>query len=465
MSGRRNQWFLIFIIVIAVVSIWLDLPDNPGLHFIGIDKEIKTYLGLDLVGGTQALLEADVPESTKVDDVQMSTARQIIENRVNSLGVTEAVVQLAGDRRILVEIPGIKDPDQALSTIKGTALLEFIDMGSTPLREGSTVKSDYITKSAIAAPTSPPVNQAPSPTPSASATPALEDKVWHTVMTGADLKNAQVTTDQLGKMAISFELNADGANVFQEYTTKNVGKFLAISLDKKLISVPRVESPITEGKGIITGDFNVETANALAVQLRYGALPIPLKVIETRTVGPTLGQDSLQKSLTAGVIGLIICALFMALYYRLPGLVADVVMLFYALISFALFRSIPVTLTLSGIAGLMLSTGTAFDANILIFERFKEELRSGKNMRQALELGWRRAWPSIRDSNAATLITCAILFWFGSTFGATIVKGFAVTLFLGLVVSLFTAVLVTRTFLDIVLTVFKPSDQNKWFGL
>ncbi len=209
----------------------------------------------------------------------------------------------------------------------------------------------------------------------------------------------------------------------------------------------------------------METANALAIQLRYGALPVPLKIIETRTVGPTLGQDSLDKSLIAGAIGLTIVMLFMALYYRLPGIVADIVILLYACITFALFRSIPVVLTLSGIAGLILSTGSALDANILIFERFKEELRSGKNIRLALDLGWRRAWPSIRYSNIASLITCTILFWFGSAFGATIVKGFAVTLFLGVLVSLFTALFVTRTFLDTILAAFQPKNNAKWFGL
>ncbi len=458
MTIRSNQWNLILIFIIAVLAIWLDLPNHPGIHFLGIEKEIKTYLGLDLIGGTQALLEADVPKDQKVEAQQMETARKIIENRVNGLGVTEAVVQLAGERRIVVEIPGVKNPEQAISTIKGTALLEFIDMGDTPLPEETIVKTDYglseAEKKAISEENAK-VDMQKNP----------QDKVWHTVMTGADLKDVQVTRDELGKYAISFELNNEGAVIFREYTTQNVGKFLAIALDKKLISVPRVQSAITEGRGIITGDFTVESANNLAIQLRYGALPVPLKLIETRTVGPTLGQDSLQKSLVAGAIGLIIVMLFMALYYRLPGLVADVVILFYALITFALFRSIPVVLTLSGIAGLILSTGSALDANILIFERFKEELRSGKNIRLALDLGWRRAWPSIRDSNIASLITCTILFWFGSAFGATIVKGFAVTLFLGVLVSLFTALFVTKVLLDILLGALKPTNYAKWFGL
>ena len=462
MSIRKNQWYLVLIFIIAAIAIWIDMPNNPGIHVFGIEKEIKTYLGLDLIGGTQALLEADVPKDQKVEAQQMNTARQIIENRVNSLGVTEAVVQLAGERRIVVEIPGIKDPERAISTIKGTALLEFIDMGETPLREGSLVKTDYGQTGTKPEPT--PSIEAKGTTPSITET-APEDKVWHTVMTGAVLQQAGVTRDEIGKFAISFELDPEGAKVFREYTSKNVGKFLAIALDKELISVPRVQSAITEGKGIITGDFTSETANALTIQLRYGALPVPLKVIETRTIGPTLGQDSLQKSLVAGSVGLVIVMLFMALYYRLPGIIADFVILLYAAITFALFRSIPVVLTLSGIAGLILSTGSALDANILIFERFKEELRAGKNIRIALDLGWRRAWPSIRDSNMASLITCMIIFWFGSAFGATIVKGFAVTLFLGVMVSLFTALFVTRTFLDTVLSFIQPKNYVRWFGL
>jgi preprotein translocase subunit SecD len=194
-------------------------------------------------------------------------------------------------------------------------------------------------------------------------------------------------------------------------------------------------------------------------------LPVPLKVVEIRTVGPSLGQDSLRKSLEAGLIGFTIVILFMALYYRLPGLVADVSILTYALLTFAIFRFIPVTMTLPGIAGFLLSTGSALDANILIFERMKEELRAGKTLKQAIDLGWRRAWPSIRDSNIATLITSGILFWFGSTYGATIVKGFSITLALGVLVSLFVAIVFTRVFLDIALTFFKSKDYVKWFGI
>jgi preprotein translocase subunit SecD len=216
---------------------------------------------------------------------------------------------------------------------------------------------------------------------------------------------------------------------------------------------------------VIEGNFTADTANALALQLKYGSLPIPLKVITSETVGPTLGQDSLRKSLVAGLIGMTVVILFMGLYYRLPGIVADLALLCYALIAYALFRFIPVTLTLPGIAGFVLSVGVAVDANVLIFERTKEELRGGRSLRQAIDLGWSRAWPSIRDSNFSTLITCGILFWFGNTFGASIVKGFALTLAIGVGVSMFTAIVVTRTFLHTVLDNINFTLHHRWFGV
>jgi preprotein translocase subunit SecD len=284
-------------------------------------------------------------------------------------------------------------------------------------------------------------------------------------MTGDKIENVQVTRDPTGQYAIQFELNSEGADIFAEFTTSHVGDLLGIVLDNTVISAPRVNEPITEGEGIISGSFDLESANALAVQLRYGSLPIPLKVVETRTIGPSLGQNSLQMSLMALVIGFIIVILFMAIYYRLPGILADISIIIYALVTFAIFRYLPVTLTLPGIAGLMLSTGSALDANILIFERLKEELRAGRRLNQAVDIAWKRAWPSIRDSNIATLITCGILFWFGSAFGATIVKGFALTLSIGVLISLFTAIVVTRTFLNLVLSYVRDKNYTRWFGI
>ncbi|HRJ75606.1 MAG TPA: protein translocase subunit SecD, partial [Anaerolineales bacterium] len=233
----------------------------------------------------------------------------------------------------------------------------------------------------------------------------------------------------------------------------------------QVISAPVIGDPITGGQGTITGDFTPEEANAFAVQLRYGSLPVPLKIVETRIIGPTLGADSLNKSLLAGGIGMIIVALFMIIYYRMPGVVAVLSILIYAAVAFAVFKWFHFTLTLPGIAGFLLSTGAALDANILIFERLKEELRNGKTLNQAMDQGWTRAWSSIRDSNLAAIITSLILFWFGSAFGATIVKGFSLTLALGVAISLFTAIYVTRTLLVIFVRSFKPQNFERWFGI
>ncbi|MES0360538.1 MAG: protein translocase subunit SecD [Anaerolineales bacterium] len=439
---KTYRW-LIIILVIVTLAIWINLPNNPGIHVGGINRDIDTRLGLDLVGGVQALLEADLPEGTDVEAEKMRTAARIVENRVNGLGVTEALVQQAGEKRIVVELPGIDDPTVAISTIQETGLLEFVDMGNTPVPAGTRIVTDMAT----------------------SETPDTDEQVWHTVMTGEVIENVQVSRDPSGQYVIQFQLDSEGADIFSEYTTAHVGEFLGIVLDKTVVSAPNVNEPITEGEGVISGAFTLESANNLAVQLRYGSLPIPLKVVETRTIGPTLGQDSLQKSLIALLIGFIVVILFMALYYRLPGVLADISIIIYALITFSIFRFVPVTLTLPGIAGIMLSTGSALDANILIFERLKEELREGRRLNQAVDIAWKRAWPSIRDSNIATLITCGILFWFGSAFGATIVKGFALTLSIGVIISLFTAIFVTRTFLNLVLVYVQDKNYARWFGI
>lgn len=451
MRRNRQLRLLVLIIAIVAVAIWFDLPNNPGIHVFGIDKAIETRLGLDLVGGVQALLEADLPEDVDIDAEAMSTARTIVENRVNGLGVSEAVVQQAGDRRIVVELPGETDPEKALATLRQTGLLEFVDMSDISVDQaialvGTKIETDFAQSSETA--------DVPEDVP-----------VFATVMTGTGLKSVGVTTNQAGEYEVAFELKPEEASIFADYTANHIGTVLAIILDKEVISVPTINSPITDGQGVVSGNFTPEAANALAVQLRYGSLPIPLKIVETRTVGPSLGQDSLQESAFAGIVGFTIVILFMALYYRLPGIIADVAILIYAILAFALFRYIPITLTLAGIAGFLLSTGSALDANILIFERLKEELRSGRTIQQAVDIGWRRAWPSIRDSNIATLITCTILFWFGSQFGATIVKGFSLTLALGVLVSLFTAIVISRTLLSLVLGWLKPTNYARWFGI
>ncbi len=457
----KQYRMLILIIVLIIVAVWVDLPTNPGIHILGISKDIKTHLGLDLVGGVQVLLEADVPATQSVGDSDMNNARSIVENRVNGLGVGESVVARAGSRRIIVELPGVANQEQAKQTVKQTALLEFVDMTSISqdqaiamMNAKTTIVTDFSPTSVISSTGSITSTQPVSPT----------QQVWHTVMSGKDLKTAVVGV-QTGKYDVSFELTSSGGQTFRDFTAAHVGQVLAIVLDKKIISAPLISDVITEGRGVISGNFTRDSANQLAVELRYGALPIPLKIVESNSVGPTLGQDSLRRSLLAGGIGLSIVVIFMALYYRLPGIVADMALLVYALLAYALFRFIPVTLTLPGIAGFVLSIGMAVDANILIFERMKEELRSGRTLHTAIELGWSRAWPSIRDSNLSTLITCLILYYFGQTFGASIVKGFSLTLAMGVLVSLFTAIVVTRTFLHMVLDRTRSADHPNWFGI
>jgi len=465
---------LILIIVVIMLAIYIVVPNSPGIPFGENPKEFVTRLGLDLVGGVQALLEADLPAGSNIDSEAMRTATTIVENRVNGLGVNEAVVQQAGDRRIVVELPGETDPEAALAVLRQTGLLEFVDFSAltdqeiqTLLNSQTKIKTDFGLTEEDAS-----IQLTPSATETITTSQtitnplaSLSDKVFHTIMTGADLKTAAVTTNQANQYEISFELTDTGADIFAEHTAAHIGDVLAIVLDKEIISAPGINDAIPDGRGVISGSFDQESANALAVQLRYGSLPIPLVVVETRTVGPTLGQDSLQKSMLAGLVGFIIVVLFMIIFYRLSGLMAVLSILIYALIVFAIFRGVPVTLTLAGIAGFLLSTGSALDANILIFERIKEELRAGKNLKLSLDLAFKRARPAIIDSNIATLITCAILFWFGSTFGATIVKGFSITLAIGVGVSLFTALVVTRTMMTLMLSNFKSTDYAKWFGI
>ncbi|MEJ2448459.1 MAG: protein translocase subunit SecD [Anaerolineales bacterium] len=450
---KQNRRWIIPILILIALSIYINLPNHPGIHIGSYNKEIKTQLGLDLVGGVQALLEADLPPDVEVTAENMQTARRIIEDRVNGLGVSEAVVQVAGDRRILVELPGQRDP--AVSDLfTRFRQVSLGDRGRLCPGVGRGLLPDLCDRDRWSA----------SDDTEAESVNA-DQQIFHTVMTGAAIKQVGVTTDAVGNILVAFELTPDGADIFRDYTTANVGKILAIVLDKEVISIPRIEGPIPSGNGSISGNFTSETAHNLAVQLQYGSLPIPLKVAQTETIGPTLGEDSLQKSLVAGIIGLGAVMLFMVLYYRLPGLIADLALLMYALLTMAIYRWIPVTLTLPGIAGFVLSIGVAVDANVLIFERMKEELRAGASIQAAISIGWDRAWPSIRDSNFSTLITSAILFWFGSTFGASIVKGFSLTLAIGVLVSLFTAVTATRTFLHLTLDNFKSAKHPRWFGV
>ena len=504
---ERNLSLLVGIVILVLLAGWIDWPANPGIHLhlgpINIDREIKVHQGLDLQGGLQVLLQADVAEGEAVDAEALRAAKVIVENRVNGLGVTEPLVQLQGDRRIIVELPGIKDPELAISTIRETGLLEFIDAGYTYLEPGTVVKTTYsgasgeelatptptVTSTVTATVTEEPAVQAtevvtteatsavdttpvPGETPTAEASPTPSptptETVYTTILTGKYLKpeGTKVRVDfsqGTAQPMVSIEFNDEGTPIFAQFTAAHQGQYLAIVLDKEVISCPVIEEAIPSGQAVIKGKFSEAAAKSLAVQLRYGALPIPLRVETTRTVGPTLGQESVRKSIIAGGIGLLTVLLFMLIYYRLPGFLADLALIIYALLNLAVFKLVPVTLTLPGITGFLLSTGMAVDANILIFERMKEELRAGRTLAAAIGAGFDRAWNAIRDSQISTIIVCIILYFFGSNFGASIVKGFAVTLAIGTVINVFTAITVTRTFILFVFDLAGEAlREKKW---
>ncbi|PKO18323.1 MAG: protein translocase subunit SecD [Chloroflexi bacterium HGW-Chloroflexi-10] len=459
---NRRYINLILIVVILAAAIWIDLPSTTQIPLV--NKSVSTVLGLDLRGGMQIIFKANLEDGSKVTAESLQIAKQILENRTNGLGVSEVQFQVAGEDRIVGEFPGASDAESITNQIKQTGVLEFVDIGDNPWNfvQGMPIKTDFNSPEKV---TGVPEYLGPISTEETIDSTVVEP-IFHTIMTGTDLKGVSVDSPVANNYQILFELTPEGKDIFATHTANNINKYLAIVLDNKIVSAPSIGSAIPDGQGSITGSFTREEANTLAVNLRYGSLPIPLVIEQIRTIGPTLGQDSLDKSMVAGLIGFALVALFMAIFYKLPGLMADLSIIIYALIAFALFRLIPVTLTLPGIAGFLLSTGSALDANILIFERLKEELRNGRTLAQAIDLGWKRAWPSIRDSNISTIITSIILWWFGSTFGASFVKGFAITLLLGVAVSLFTAIFVTRTFLSVALDLIKhPENHLKWFGI
>ena len=367
--------------------------------------------GLDLQGGTHVVLEAvDTPEA-KVDEDAVQRVVKIIEKRVNEIGLTEPIIQRQGDRRIIVELPGIKEPEKAIEMLGKTALLEFQDESGT------------------------------------------------TVMTGKDLKDAKAEINQNKSTVVSLEFSDEGTKLFGELTTKNVGKHISILLDKKMLTNPVVNEPIPSGKAVITGSRSIEEAQELAILLRSGSLPVKVDILEMRTVGPTLGQDSKEKSKTAFAIGIGAIVIFMLFFYRLSGFVANITLALYVLLLLFSLKMLNATLTLPGIAGIILSMGMAVDANVLIFERFKEEYRAGKTLRAAMDAGFNRAFTTIFDSNITTLITVAVLFFLGT--GP--IKGFAITLGLGIVLSMLTAITITKLMLRMLMhtNVFK---NGKIFG-
>jgi len=391
---RNNTFTLIAILILALLSLYIVLPiDHPAWLEEALSGDSNTTrdlaemkLGLDLQGGTQVLLEADLAEGQEIDSSSMDAAQRIIDSRVNGLGVAEAVVQRQGDERIIVELPGVDNPDQAIDTLRSTGQLEFVAAGAYQnelfqdmiinTTNQPTVARDMLDNMAEEL-----RGQVSIPYP---------DEVFETVFTGEVLQNAQVVQGNLSQLEIGFEIKNEWADEFLAYTSQNIGQLLVIVLDGRILSAPYIRAAIGDS-GVIEGRFSREEADSLAIQMRYGALPVPLKVIDVNSIGASLGQESVQRSLTAGIMGLIGVLLFMLALYRLPGFLSCIALAMYVLFNLALFKLIPVTLTLPGIAGFVLSMGMAVDANILIFERMKEEVRSGRSIRMATEAGFSRA--------------------------------------------------------------------------
>jgi len=448
----QNRNLLSLLLIISATGLALAVNFAPNNIFLGRDVSIR--LGLDLQGGIQVLLRSADPDAT-ADEV--ATAARVIEQRVNALGVGETVVQQAGNNRIIVELPGVANPEQAIETLRGTGRLEFIDSQGQYLAEGTIVRTS-------SSPNPPQLAESGTVTDVTSLGP-----IYQSITDGADLDTSAVqpTFSQGGALgsrpAVSFAFRGESAQRLASFTAANVGRPMCIVLDNVVVSCPVINAALTDGSGIIEVSTEADR-NRIFNQLKYGALPVPLVIETSRTVTATLGQESVAASIAAGIIGLAVVAAYMILFYRGPGVVATVALLIYTIISFAIYRLIPITLTLPGIAGFILSIGLAVDANVLIFARLREEYRRGRDIRSALELGFVESWPAIRDSSVSTLITSIVLFMFGNSFGVSLIKGFALTLGLGIVISLFTAVVVSRTFLRLLLPLF--SDERAWwFGV
>lgn len=448
----RDIYSLIFILLIAGIALSIVFAPEGRWLF---NRDVSVRLGLDLRGGIQVLLRAAEPVERSV----MQTAAGVIERRINGLGVAESVVQLSGNDRIIVEIPGIDNPEQAIETLRGTGKLEFIDTKGEFLAPGTIVRTTGSPNPVVLRPTA-------TVTGTEEITPTVaEGPIYESITDGKDLDLNSVQPPQIAgqsltnQFAVPFAFTGESARRLEQFTAANIQRPMCIVLDNQVFSCPVVQAALVGGRGEITTSTR-QDAEQIYTQLKYGALPVPLQVESSRTVSASLGQGSVNASIVAGLVGLLTVALFMILFYRLPGFLATVALLFYTVISFALYQLIPVTLTLPGIAGFILSIGVAVDANVLIFARLKEELRRGRSLNASIDAAFVEAWPAIRDSSVATLITCTILFMFGNTFGVSLIKGFALTLGLGILLSLFTAMIVTRTFLHVIDPL--PFAQNPW---
>lgn len=402
----RTKFIMKIILVLGVLitSIWFSLV-----------KPIK--LGLDLKGGAYVVLEAIPDGDVKIDDNAMTRLIEVLDRRVNGIGVAESVIQKAGDNRVIIELPGLKDTEEAIRIIGKTALMEFKIVGE-------------------------------------------DGKLGETLLSGSALKEADVSYDNLGRPQIAFKMTNEGAEKFAKITRENIGNKLAITLDGVIQTAPQINSEIPSGNGVITGNYTVEEAKATATLLNAGALPVKAEIVETRTVGASLGDESIAQSKNAGIVAIVLIWAFMLFLYRFPGIVANLAIILFGLITFASLNFIDATLTLPGIAGFILSLGMAVDANVIVFERVKDELRFGNTIRNSIESGFSKGFVAIFDSNLTTLIITTILF----IFGTGPIKGFAVTLALGTLASMFTAITATKFMLQVFLKVFRLEDP-KYFGV
>lgn len=454
MQRQRTLLLVIAILVIAAIVVIVQVPSR---------------LGLDLQGGSQLTIQVKTTETIKeITPQALEDVRRVLEGRVNGLGVSEALVQTSGKDQILVQLPGVNDPQQAERVLGGTAQLDF--RRQKPGSEGSLLAERDVQKGLLEKQ----VELKGSPDTKAieenraalqrnsDAIAALYEK---TELSGKNLRDAGAEPVSANAWNVALRFDQRGGELFADLTKSlaGTGRTLGIFLDNRLLSSPTVgvefaQTGITGGSAVITGNFTAQESNDLSVQLRGGALPVPVEVVANQTVGATLGQDSILRSIYAAIGGLVLILIFMVAYYRLPGAIADIALVIYAILTYASFNLLGVTLTLPGIAGFVLSIGMAVDANVLIFERTREELRAGKTLYRAVESGFYRAFSSILDSNVTTLIACAALFWLG----AGLVRGFALTLALGVVISMFTALTCSRTLLLYVLTI--PSLRKPaWF--
>lgn len=543
---HKVQLSLLGILILTILAGLVDYPKGPDLNIGSLSKEFKVHLGLDLQGGTSLLYAADV---TGIADAERTSAlqgvRDVIERRINAFGVGEPNIQTvrSGEEwRILVELPGVTDIQEAIKRIGDTPLLEFKTEGSPPefseeqkadirkKNEESKVKAGEVLQKTIAEgadfdalakefsedPGSKEKGGDLGEFSQGDMVPQFDEVIFQkaeigkvypevvetdfgyhiirvdertdatdnekakakahhillrklpekppvqgpfykdVVLTGEHLDRADVTFDQAGLPGVSLSFNGEGKEIFAKITHDNIGKTVAIYLDSDIISAPVVQSEIPNGQAQITGNFSLEEARELARRLNTGALPVPVTLVSQQNIGPTIGAAALERSFFAGLVGIVLLGIFIIIYYRWPGFIAVVALGIYSLLILALFKLIPVTLTLAGVAGFILSVGMAVDANVLIFERMKEELRNGKPLGQSIDDGFARAWTSIRDSNASSLLTCLILYWFGSS----LIRGFALTLAIGILVSMFSAITITRNLLRVA-----TIRRRSWYGV